>query len=52
MDLAKFQENIKFSQELGFNEVYLWGVEWWYAEHLAGRSEIWAAAKALFGPKL
>lgn len=30
MDLKQFKNNIKFSKKAGFDEVYLWGAEWWY----------------------
>lgn len=25
-----FQNNLEFAQETGFDEIYLWGTEWWY----------------------
>lgn len=30
MDLKQFQGNISFAKKSGFDEVYLWGAEWWY----------------------
>ncbi len=30
MNAARLRENIAFVRRAGFNEVYLWGVEWWY----------------------
>ncbi|MFA6421951.1 MAG: beta-galactosidase [Candidatus Buchananbacteria bacterium] len=30
MSIDQFKENIKFAKKAGFNETYLWGVEWWY----------------------
>ncbi|MBU2028679.1 endo-1,4-beta-xylanase, partial [Patescibacteria group bacterium] len=30
MDAAQLKENVEFAQKVGFPEVYLWGVEWWY----------------------
>jgi hypothetical protein len=49
MDLQKFQEMIKFAQESGFNELYLWGVEYWYWEKTQNNNpEYWKEAKQLF----
>jgi len=42
------QTNINFAAETGFSKAYLWGAEWWYLEKLAGRAELWQAAKILF----
>jgi len=30
MDLKQFKKNIEFTRRAGFDEAYLWGVEWWY----------------------
>ena len=30
MTPARFAENIAYARAVGFMEVYLWGVEWWY----------------------
>jgi hypothetical protein len=30
MGLNQFKENISFTRRAGFDEAYLWGVEWWY----------------------
>jgi len=30
MDLKQFNQNISFAKRAGFDEVYLWGAEWWY----------------------
>jgi len=38
-------ENLEFASDAGFSEVYLWGIEWWYVEKLAGRPELWKAGK-------
>ena len=43
-----FDEHIAFVQQTNVSEVWLWGVEWWYREYLAGRTEIWDAARELF----
>lgn len=40
--------NAEFAARAGFSEIYLWGVEWWYAEKTAGRPELWGTAKEIF----
>jgi len=30
MSHEKFYENIEYASDVGFPDVYLWGVEWWY----------------------
>jgi hypothetical protein len=30
MSIDQFKKNIKFARRAGYDEVYLWGVEWWY----------------------
>jgi hypothetical protein len=30
MDEEKLRDNVEFTKKAGFNEIYLWGVEWWY----------------------
>ena len=30
MDEKKLVENVTYARRLGFEEIYLWGVEWWY----------------------
>lgn len=49
MDLEKFQDNISFAKETGFDKFYLWGVEWWYWLKVEqNQPEIWEEAKKLF----
>lgn len=49
MNLDKFKEIIEFSSQTGFQEFYLWGVEWWYWEKQGnGDPGIWEEAKKLF----
>jgi hypothetical protein len=47
-DLAKFKDDIEFSQKLGFSRVYWWGAEWWYWMRIQGDPSIWNEAKKLF----
>ncbi len=48
MDLNKLKDIIEFAHQTGFQEFYLWGVEWWYWEKEQGRPEVWDYAKSLF----
>lgn len=49
MDLDKFREMIEFSRQAGFQEFYLWGVEWWYWEaKTQGNPGLWREARSLF----
>lgn len=41
-------ENIAFSRRVGFDEVYLWGAEWWYWLLEKGDARIWEQMKELF----
>jgi len=49
MDVNQFKSNITFAQKAGFDDIYLWGVEWWYflkVKH--GNSDIWDEAKKIW----
>ena len=49
MNVQKFNENILYEKETGFQEVYLWGVEWWYwLKEKHAKPELWEEAKKLF----
>ncbi|MBI2610061.1 hypothetical protein HYW53_02700 [Candidatus Giovannonibacteria bacterium] len=43
-----FRESIEYAEKTGFDEFYLWGVEWWYWVKKQGHPEIWDEAKKLF----
>jgi hypothetical protein len=45
---AMLEENIQFAKETGLDEVYLWGVEWWYYLRAHGVSALWETAKNYF----
>lgn len=52
MSHSRFYDNIAYAREAGFSEVYLWGVEWWYAmKELRGDVFYWEAARDLFMEK-
>lgn len=49
MDLEKFKEIIDYTQRTGFDEVYLWGAEWWYwLKEKHNNDTIWQEAQKLF----
>ena len=45
--LDKMKENIDFAEKTSFDEIYLWGVEWWYFMKRKGHPEYWDYAKTL-----
>ncbi|MFW5888252.1 MAG: beta-galactosidase [Patescibacteria group bacterium] len=52
MSLQKFREMIKFARRSGFNELYLWGVEYWYWEKVKNNNpEYWEEAKKIYNKK-
>lgn len=48
MNIAKFDEVIKFARQSSFDSQYLWGAEWWYYMKEGGHPEFWEKAKALY----
>ncbi len=49
MDLNRFRKNIEFAERTGFDEIYLWGAEWWFwLREKHNEPEIWQEAKKLF----
>jgi len=42
------QNNIEFAEETGLDEVYLWGVEWWYYLSIHGTDDLWKYALTIF----
>lgn len=49
MNVNQFRDNITFARVTGFDEFYLWGVEWWYWLKVEkGEASIWNAAKGLW----
>ena len=41
MPLKKLEKNIAFTKEVGFSEIGLWGVEWWYWLKQNGEPSYW-----------
>lgn len=49
MDEKKFLESIRYARQVGFSEVYLWGVEWWYwLKESKNIPDIWNISRNLF----
>jgi hypothetical protein len=48
MDLKKLKEIINYARQTGFDEIYLWGAEWWHWTKREGNSAIWEEVKKLW----
>lgn len=49
LSLERFKKNINFTNKIGFDEAYLWGVEWWYyAKEKRNYPDFWEEAKKLW----
>jgi hypothetical protein len=48
MSPQMFDEIISFANKTGFDEQYLWGVEWWYFMMTKDHPEYWQKAQKLF----
>lgn len=46
--LDKFRANLNYAKKTGFDESYLWGVEWWFWMDKQGHPEYLNYAKSLF----
>lgn len=42
--------NVSYAKKTGFDEIYLWGVEWWYYMDKNGHPEYLQTAKKIFNP--
>lgn len=50
MNPAQLRANVAYAKEVGFPEIYLWGVEWWYwLKVTQNHPELWDTARELFG---
>lgn len=45
--IRMFEDNVEYARRTSFDEIYLWGVEWWYLMKQKGDSEYWDYAKTL-----
>ena len=50
MSMPKFDEILNFAKKTGFDEQYLWGIEWWYFMKNKGHPEYLERAKRIFTP--
>lgn len=48
LPVAKLESNVRYAQEIGFSQIYLWGVEWWYYMAQNGHPQYLEYAKGLF----
>lgn len=49
MNLRQLKNNVDFVKYVGANEVYLWGVEWWYwMKEKNGDGRFWEEGKKMF----
>ncbi|MFA6534339.1 MAG: hypothetical protein WCT37_04160 [Patescibacteria group bacterium] len=49
MSLGQFKSNILYARAAGFDEIYLWGVEWWYwLKETKNTPEFWDEARLLW----
>ena len=46
--LDDFKNNLDYVKKAGFDEAYLWGVEWWYWLKLNGQPGFWEQAKKIW----
>lgn len=45
--IGMFEDNVEYARKTSFDEIYLWGVEWWHLMKQKGDSEYWDYAKTL-----
>ena len=49
MNPEQLKSNVTFARKVGFPDIYLWGVEWWYWLKVnKGHPELWETARELF----
>lgn len=49
MNPAQLRANVDYAEKVGFPDIYLWGVEWWYwLKETQGHPELWDTAKELY----
>ena len=48
MNFARAQSTVEYASRTGFDEIYLWGVEWWYwLREKQGDGRFWRLGKGL-----
>lgn len=48
MSTEQFKANLQYSMNVGFKQIYTWGVEWWYWQKLYGDPQYWEIAKNIY----
>lgn len=49
MNAQRLADNVHFARQVGFPEIYIWGVEWWYwLKTTQNHPEVWDMAKSMF----
>lgn len=48
----ELKDNLRYARQAGFNEIYFWGVEYWYWLAQKGEAELWTTAQALIAESL
>jgi len=49
MNENRLRENVEYAQDVGFDEIYLWGAEWWYWMKVHHEyPAVWEEAKKIF----
>jgi hypothetical protein len=50
MNPQQLKDNVDYAQRVGFPEIYLWGVEWWYwLKTTQDHPELWDTARQIYG---
>lgn len=48
MNVQHLRDNLSFARRIGFPEVYVWGIEWWYWLKQHGHPELWEEGRRIF----
>ena len=49
MNNVRLVDNINFAKKVGFSDIYIWGIEWWYwLKEKQNHPEVWDAARVEF----
>lgn len=49
MNPAQLEANVEYAEKVGFPEIYLWGVEWWYwLKETQDHPELWDTARGIY----
>lgn len=45
LNAERLKHRIRYGEDTGIREIYLWGVEWWYWQKTLGKPDLWNTAK-------